>query len=132
MALPYQAFADAVLIGHFSIVLFVVLGLPAIVLGNQLGWRWVNRRGWRLAHLVAIATVALQAWLGRYCPLTLWENALREKAGQAPYQSSFIQHWVGQIVYHDAPLWVFALLYTGFALMVAWAWWRYPPGRPRA
>lgn len=127
MALPYQALADAVLLLHGGVVLFVVLGLPAIVVGNHLRWAWVNRRGWRVAHLLAIGVVALQAWLGRYCPLTVWENALRAKAGQTGYEASFVQHWVERLLYHDAPLWLFALMYTGFGLLVLWAWWRYPP-----
>ena len=125
--MPYAALADAVLLLHAAIVLFVVLGLPVILWGNRRGWAWVNRLGWRAAHLGAIGIVALQAWLGRYCPLTVWESALREKAGGSGYQTSFVQHWVAAWMYHDAPLWVFACLFTAFAGLVAWAWWRYPP-----
>lgn len=129
MALPYQALADAVLVLHLGVVLFVVLGLPAIVIGNRLGWGWVNAWHWRLTHLAAIGVVTLQAWLGRYCPLTVWESALRERAGQPSYTSSFVQHWVERLIYYQAPLWVFALIYTAFGLLVLWAWWRYPPRR---
>ena len=131
--MPYQALADAMLVLHFAVVAFVVLGLPAILLGNWRGWRWVNRLWWRLAHLAAIGVVVLQAWLGQHCALTLWESQLRLLAGQAVYQQSFIQHWVQRLLYHEAPLWVFALAYTGFAALVVWAWWRHPPqaGRRR-
>lgn len=125
--MPYQALADAVLLLHFGIVLFVVLGLPAIIIGNKAGWLWVNNFCWRLAHLVAIAIVALQAWLGQYCPLTLLETSLREQAGRTGYAAGFIEHWVQQVLYYQAPLWVFAIIYTGFGLLVVWAWWRYPP-----
>lgn len=121
--------ADLVLLVHMGVVLFVVLGLPAILIGNRLGWRWVNRRGWRVAHVLAIAVVVVQAWLGRYCALTDLETWLRGLAGQLGYQRSFVQHWVGQVLYHDAPLWVFALVYSAFGAMVFWAWWRYPPRR---
>jgi len=31
------------------------------------------------------------------------------------------------VLYFDAPLWVFACLYSVFGALVAWAWWRYPP-----
>lgn len=129
--MPYQLLADAVLLLHLGIVLFVVLGLPAILLGNRLGWAWVNRLGWRLLHLLAIGVVALQAWLGRYCPLTILESWLREQAGQAAYAGSFMQHWIERLLYHEAPLWVFAVLYTLFALAVLWAWWRHPPRTDR-
>ncbi len=130
MNLPYQTLADVVLLLHLGVVLFVVLGLPIIVIGNRLRWSWVNARGWRLAHLVAIAVVALQAWFDRYCPLTVIESTLRQRAGQAGYEASFVQHWVERLIYYQAPLWVFALVYTAFGLLVAWAWWRYPPRRP--
>lgn len=125
--MPFQTLADAVLLVHVGVVLFVVLGMLAIVLGNRAGWSWPNRFGWRLAHLLAIVVIALQAWLGRYCPLTMLESWLREQAGQAAYESSFIGHWVQRLLYYDAPLWFFAIIYTGFGLLVAWAWWRYPP-----
>lgn len=121
--------ADALLLLHAGIVLFVVLGLPAVVLGNLRGWSWVNRRRWRLAHLAAIGVVALQAWLGQICPLTTWEMALRAQAGQAVYGGSFVAHWVGRLLYWDLPPWVFVLAYTAFGAAVAAAWWRWPPRR---
>lgn len=80
-----------------------------------------------MAHLVTIAVVALQAWLDRYCPLTVIDSALRQRAGQAGYEAGFVQHWVERLIYHHAPLWVFALRYTAFGLLVVRAWWRYPP-----
>lgn len=125
--MPYQALADAMLVLHFAVVAFVVLGLPAILVGNWRGWPWVNQLGWRLAHLAAIAVVVVQAWLGQHCALTIWESQLRLLAGQAVHQQSFIQHWVQRLLYHEAPLWVFAVVYTGFAALVVWAWWRHPP-----
>lgn len=127
--MPYQLLADLVLLLHVLIVQFVVLGLPVIVIGNWRNWPWVNRRGWRYAHLAAIAVVVLQAWLGRYCTLTTLESDLRQLAGQAPYESSFVEHWLAQLIYYEAPMWVFTLAYTVFGLLVVWAWWRYPPRR---
>jgi len=125
--LPYQPLADIVLLLHFGIVIFVVLGLPIILIGNRVGWRWVNNLWWRLAHLATIGVVVLQAWLGRYCSLTKLESSLREQAGQVGYEQSFIEHWVQRLLYFEAPMWGFAVVYTGFALLVAWAWWRFPP-----
>lgn len=125
--MPYQELADIVLLLHFGIVLFVVLGLPVILLGNRVGWFWVNNLWWRLAHLITIAVVVLQVWLGRYCSLTLLESTLREQAGQDGYERSFIEHWIQRILYFDVSMWVFAVLYTVFALLVIWAWWRFPP-----
>jgi hypothetical protein len=128
---PYQALANTVLLLHFAVVIFVVLGLPAIFIGNWRGWAWVNKLWWRSAHLMAIAVVVVQAWLGQYCGLTILESRLREQAGQLGYERSFIEHWVQRLLYHEAPLWVFAAVYTAFGALVAWSWFRYPPtGRP--
>jgi hypothetical protein len=34
------------------------------------------------------------------------------------------------LIFYNAPPWVFALLYFGFAALVALSWWRWPPRRP--
>ena len=131
--MPYQTLANTVLLLHFAVVIFVVLGLPAVLVGNWCGWVRTNHFWWRTLHLLAIGVVVLQAWLGRYCGLTVLESSLREKAGQVGYERSFIEHWVQRLLYYEGPLWVFALVYTVFAALVAWAWWRYPPAlRPAA
>ncbi|MBE0594521.1 MAG: DUF2784 domain-containing protein [Gemmatimonadales bacterium] len=127
--MPYQLLADVVLVAHFAVVVFVVGGLAAVLAGNRLGWRWVNGWWFRLAHLAAIAIVVAQAWLGRLCPLTTLESWLRLRAGTAGYTGSFIEHWLGRMIFFDAPLWVFAIAYTVFAIAVLAAWWFFPPGR---
>ena len=123
----YSHLADVVLLFHFAIVLFVVGGLLLIVLGNLLRWRWVNRWWFRALHLLAIAIVVAESWLGIECPLTTLENWLRMQAGQGVYQGSFIQYWVHQVMFYSAPAWVFAAVYSAFASLVIVAWWRWPP-----
>jgi hypothetical protein len=127
--MPYQLLADAVLIIHFGVVLFVVGGLVLVMAGNWLHWDWVNHRWLRLAHLAAVAVVAIQAWLGQYCPLTILESWLRIRAGAAAYERSFIEHWLQTLIYYEAPIWVFTAVYTAFAALVLLAWWRFPPRR---
>jgi len=124
--------ADLILLLHGLTVLFVILGLVLIVLGGVRGWGWVRSFWFRLVHLGAIAVIVLQAWLGRLCPLTIWERELRRAAGQALYQESFVEHWLGRMLYFDLPWWVFLVSYTAFGLLVVWAWWRYPPRRQTA
>ena len=63
--------ADLILVLHTLFVAFVVLSLPAILLGGVLAWPWVRNRCFRLLHLAAIAFVVVQSWLGMICPLTL-------------------------------------------------------------
>ena len=129
--MPYQLLADAVLVLHFGVVLFVVGGLVVVVAGNRLGWRWVNGWWFRLAHLAAIGIVVAQALLGQLCPLTTLESWLRAQAGQSGYAGSFIEHWLQRVIFFEAPLWAFALAYTVFAGLVVAAWWYFPPSRGR-
>lgn len=127
--LPFQLAADLVLALHVAFVAFVLLGLMGILLGGLFCWRWVRNAWFRWAHLAAIAIVVAQASLGRICPLTTWEMALRQRAGGATYSGSFIAHWLESLLYYEAPPWAFTLAYTAFGLLVAAAWiWV----RPRA
>jgi hypothetical protein len=122
-----RGLADAVLALHAGVVAFVILGTFAILAGAWLHWAWVRRRGFRVAHLALVGVIALQAWLGRLCPLTTLEQALRNRAGQATYGESFMEHWLSRLIFFDAPWWTFVAAYTAFAALVAAFWWRVPP-----
>lgn len=124
----YRLAADAVLVSHALFVAFVVLGLVAIYVGRLRSWAWVRNFWFRLAHLGAIGTVALESWTGVLCPLTAWEMRLRELAGGAAYEGTFIQHWLQTVLYHEAPEWVFGVAYTVFAVLVFASWFIVPPG----
>ena len=123
----YRLLAAAVLLLHLFVVLFIVVGLIAVFAGNARNWLWVNSPIFRIAHVLAIGVVVVQAWLGQLCPLTILESWLREQAGEAAYSASFVEHWVQQVLYYEAPLWVFALAYSAFGLLVIAAWWYFPP-----
>ena len=121
--------ADAVLVLHFAIVLFVVGGLVLIIVGNLFGWRWVNALWFRLLHLAAIAIVVAEAWLGITCPLTTLEMWLRAQADAgvaADYSESFIGHWLQRLLFYSAPPWVFVLAYTAFGALVVAVWFCFP------
>ena len=133
--LLYQRLADAVLASHFALVVFVVGGLPLIVVGNFAGWNWVNALCFRLAHLAAIAIVAAEAWLGVTCPLTTFELWLRAQSGVSAglaYSDSFVGYWLRRLLFYSAPPWVFVLAYTVFAALVVAVWFWFPPrSKPR-
>ena len=124
--------ADAVLLLHFAVVVFVIGGLVVVLVGNRLRWPWVNALSFRVAHVLAIGVVVVQSWLGKLCPLTYLESWLRSCGGEASYSASFIEHWVQRILFYEAPLWAFTAAYTVFGLLVVAAWWYFPPraGRP--
>lgn len=128
-SLPFQLLADAVLISHVALVLFVVGGLVVVVAGNLFRWQWVNLLWFRLAHLATIAVVVAEAWLGVVCPLTTLEMWLRSKANAVTYDGGFIAHWLQALLFWEAPSWVFTAAYTTFALAVVAAWWYFPPRR---
>ena len=103
--------ADALLVVHFAIVVFIVGGLILTWIGAALGWGWVRNPWFRYLHLGAIVFVALEALIGMTCPLTEWEDALRG-GGSA---ESFVGRWVRYFLYYRAPEWVFAVLYVAWA-----------------
>lgn len=107
--------ADAVLIVHFLFVLFVVGGLLAIWAGAALGWVWVRNLRFRVAHLAAILFVTAESLVGMVCPLTAWEDFLRQTGTG---EGSFMQRWVGRLLFYDLPEWAFTLAYVLFALAV--------------
>lgn len=125
----YLLAADALLLVHLAFVAFVVLGLFLILVGKVRSWHWVRNPWFRLAHILCIGFVVAQSWLGTICPLTIWENVLRQKAGDAVYAGAFVAHWLEALLYYRAPAWVFVLAYTLFgALVVAsWFWVRPRP-----
>lgn len=119
--------ADLILATHALFVAFVVLGLVAVLLGKYRRWGWVRNLWFRLAHLLAIGIVIAESWFGLVCPLTEWENRSREVAGGEAYSSSFIQHWLHEILFYDFAPWVFTAAYTAFGILVLAAWLLVPP-----
>ncbi len=132
MTRSYQFAADAVLLIHAGIVVFILFGLVLILVGGLKGWAWIGNKWFRLTHLAGIMIVVFQAWLGIYCPLTILEMWLRQQAHSASYQESFIQFWVQRLLYYDVPLWAFAVAYTIFGALAVMCWFRFPSNhRPK-
>lgn len=124
--------ADAILALHVGIVAFVVLGQAAILIGAWRRWRWVRNFSFRIAHLALMVFIALQAWLGQLCPLTVWEQALRTRAGQTAYAESFIGHWLSRLIFFQAPWWAFVAAYSAFAALTVMCWfWIRPRSKTR-
>jgi hypothetical protein len=119
--------ADFVLVVHFLFVAFVVGGLALIWIGAAAGWPWVRDFRFRAAHLAAIVFVAGEALLDVWCPLTIWEDALRG----AGTEKSFVARWVHRVLFYDLPEWVFTTGYVAFALLVAATFWWVRPHVPR-
>lgn len=117
--------ADAIVVLHLLIVLFVLLGVPLVYWGAARHWAWVRSWRWRLMHLIAIGVIAAESLLGIVCPLTVWEDRLRGEQ----ISTGFIERWVDRILFYDAPTWVFTAAYLAFAALVAITWVVVPPIR---
>ena len=117
--------ADFILIVHFAFVAFVVGGLALIWIGAAAGWQWVRNFWFRVAHLAAIVFVAGEALIGVWCPLTVWEDALRGVHGE----KSFVARWIHRVIFYDFPPWAFTVAYVAFALVVAATWQFVRPAR---
>jgi hypothetical protein len=117
--MPSAFLADAIMVAHFAFVLFVVLGQALILLGVARRWRWVRNPWFRVAHLAAIGVVALEAVVGVACPLTVWESALRQHAGQSVSGESFVGRLVHAVMFWDGCTeQQLSLLHIGFGLLV--------------
>jgi hypothetical protein len=117
----YAFWADVIVALHLAYVGFVVVGELIIVVGALCGWRWVRNPWFRLVHLAMIGIVAYEAFFNINCPLTDWENALRELAGQQTGTETF----VGRLVHFlfldgENPWepWVYNALHMGFGALV--------------
>jgi hypothetical protein len=116
--LKYRILADVTVVAHAAYVAFVVFGLVAILLGAARGWGWVRNFWFRAVHFLAIAVVAAEALLGIACPLTTLENDLRQQAGEAVESGSFIGRLAHDLLFYDAPQWIFSVLHVVFAVVV--------------
>jgi len=127
MQLFYKIAADVIVVLHAAFVLFVVMGLVLILLGAARSWKWVRNPWFRIGHLICIGFVVGETLLGFVCPLTTWEQQLRELAGEESYRGDFIAHWVHEMLFFEFPDWVFTLTYSLFGLAVLAALWLFPP-----
>ena len=124
---PYGLLADVMVGVHLAYVLFVIVGLLLIVAGALLRWGWVRNRTFRIAHFLAILIVALEAVAGVTCPLTTWEHELRLKAGQSSAEGSFMGRLMHDLLFYEAPDWVFTASYVTFCALVLGTLFLVPP-----
>lgn len=119
--------ADILVSVHAIFVGFVLAGLPLAHVGRILHWEWTRNFWFRTTHLGAILLVVGLTWARIPCPLTVWENLLRKRAGQAHYPGDCVGYWVHQFLFYDFPPWVLTSAYTLFGLAVLATFWVAPP-----
>jgi len=127
----YQLLADLIVVFHAAYVAVVVFGVPAILLGAWRGWRFARNFWFRVVHLLMIGIVALEALVGIFCPVTEWENRLRQLAGQPVEQGSFVGRWAHRLIFIDFSPEMLMLCHCLFAAVVIVMFVMIPPHRPR-
>jgi Protein of Unknown function (DUF2784) len=85
----FRLLADATVVLHLAFVLFVVLGALLVVRRPRLAW----------IHLPAVVWSAWIEFSGWSCPLTPFENWLREQGGGVASTASFVDQYVIPVVY---------------------------------
>jgi len=81
--------ADALVVIHLGFILFVLLGGLLLLRWPRLLW----------LHLPAVAWGVTVEFFHLLCPLTPWENQLRQAAGDAGYEGGFIEHYLIPVIY---------------------------------
>jgi Protein of Unknown function (DUF2784) len=126
----YGFLADLVVVLHCAYIGYVVLGQLVIVVGWAFRRQWVRNFWFRATHLAAIAFVAFEEGIGMVCPLTTWENQLRELAGQETQAGTFMGRLFHDLVFLDLPTKYFTWMHVGFAVLVAGTFVLVLPRRP--
>src|SRR4051812_34199717 len=122
-----MSLADLVVAVHVAYVAFVALGLVAVLLGGWRGWAWVRNPWFRLAHLIAIVIVAVEAIGGLECPLTAWERQLRSAAGEPIQGGTFVGRLLHGLIFVELPAWGYTVLYLAMTFVIGVAFWCVPP-----
>ncbi|MHC2144511.1 DUF2784 domain-containing protein [Pseudomonas sp. 210_17 TE3656] len=85
----YRLSADGLVLFHLLFILFVLFG-------GLLVLKWRGVLWW---HLPAVCWGIAVEFFHLFCPLTDWENHLRQAAGQAGYEGGFIEHYILPVIY---------------------------------
>ena len=123
----YNFAADALVVVHLLWVCFMVLGIIATAVG--VFWRRVLRiRGWRWVHLIGVLFSATLGVIGRPCPLTTWEYALRRASGaEIGAEESFVIRVANRMIFPDLePATLSILTVAAAALVVGVFIWKPP------
>ena len=128
----YSALADFVVFLHLLYVGYVVIGQAVIVVAGTFRTAWGRNPWFRFSHLAAIGIVVVEECLGWVCPLTRWEQQLRELAGQAWRADTFMARLAHELLFskdlnYDWPPIMFTTVHIAFGCLVFQAFLMYPP-----
>ena len=113
--------ADLVVVVHVAFVGFVVLGGLLVLRWPAVAWLHLPAAIWG-------AWIEVAGWI---CPLTPLENRLRARAGEAGYQTSFVEQYLLPALYPAGLTremqWMLAavvIVVNGAIYLLVWRRWR--------
>lgn len=106
----YRLLADAVIVLHFTFIVFVVFG-------GLLAW-WVPRAGW--IHLASVAYGAGIVFVGWSCPLTDIERMLWDAGGETTPTDGFVDRFLEGVIY-PGDLTSSMRVLAGLTIAASWA-----------
>ena len=117
----YRIAADGLVLFHLLFIVFVLLG-------GLLALKWRRLIAW---HPPAALWGMAVEFLHLPCPLTAWENRLRQTAGDAGYGGGFIEHYLWPVIYPagltpgiQLGLGSLVLLINGLVYLRLWRRWK--------
>lgn len=114
----HAVLADVVMLVHFAFVVFVAAGGFLVLWKRAVAW----------AHVPCALYGAAIEFFGWICPLTPLEVRLRRAAGQAGYTGSFVEEYLGGILYpagwDEIHVWLGVAVLAGNGAIYGWILWR--------
>ena len=116
--------ADLVLAVHLGFIVFVILGGLLLLRFPKIMY----------LHIPAAIWGAFVEISGRICPLTTWENDLRQSAGESGYAESFVEHYLVPIIYpagltRDVQLTLAGVVVLSNIVIYGWLLYRWSKSR---
>jgi hypothetical protein len=98
----WKLLAVATVAVHLAYLLFIPVG-------GFLAWRW----RWIVpVHLVAVLVGLISITIHFDCPLTSWEQSLWRRAGEQPYETGFVDHYLAGRVFPHGDAGAVQLVYA--------------------
>ena len=126
----YGFIADGIVLFHVLYVSYVVLGQIAIWIGWLVKWNWIRNFWFRATHLLAIGIVVFEELMNLRCPLTIWEETFRVKAGQSVTGESFLGRLLHTLIFYDVSPLVFRIGYIAAGIIILMTFVLCRPHRP--
>jgi len=104
----FEVLVGLVLLVHLLWILWVILGWLVTRSRLLLRWSHVSSRLWGIL-------IEVRPWP---CPLTIAEQRLQGRAGSAPYEGSFLNHYLEFLIYPDVSTGALTWAGSGVCLLI--------------